>query len=39
MKVLIELDDTVLKQAEELANKEGRSRKKTIEKIVKDFFP
>lgn len=38
MKVLIDLDDAILSKADNLANTEDRSRKKTLEKIIKDFF-
>jgi len=38
LKVLIDLDESILSKADKLANTEDRSRKKTLEKIIKDHF-
>ena len=38
MKVLIDLDQEILSKADKLANNDDRSRKKTLEKILKDYF-
>ena len=38
MKIIIELAEQTLKKIQDLANKEKRSRKATIEKFIEDHF-
>ena len=38
MKIIIELAEQTLKKIQDQANKEKRSRKATIEKVVEDHF-
>lgn len=38
MKVLIEIDDQTLSKIEKEAEREKRSRKATIEKVILDYF-